>query len=268
MKCIRSETDNPRGLVTIPCERCERTNRTCRIPEPRPLGRKRGARGRYQGFDKAVRKLRSEMKKAKMDPEAELEGLQDLVNIPASRQSPDRSHSNEQRPPADSESPIRHGINPGHTMGLSFDAENTVQCDSTPSIMTSSHHNTEPISNPLALLADASDAARALESNPAPRNKESAYIGEHSSREENLTAGSGFGHLLNRPGYVSLGLQLNREGLERALDNLSLPPQNVDRYSNYFKRPAQESTQDTGPDLDPIHLGLITMEEAEQLFPM
>lgn len=211
------------------------------------------------------------MKKAKLDPDAELEGLQDIVQFPTNRQSPNRSHFSEQMPPqaADSESPMRHGIKHGHTMELSFDTENTAQCHITPPVIASSHHNTEPISNPLALLADASDAARALESNLAPMNKESASTGEHSRREENVTAG-GLGRLLNRPGYVSLGLQLNREGLERALDNLSLPPQNlnVDRYSNYFKRPAQESTQDTGPDLDPIDLGLITMEEAEQLFPM
>lgn len=59
------------------CDRCEQTNRVCRVSEPRPPGRKRGARGRYRGIEKAFRNLKSEMRKAKMDYEAEK--LQDIV---------------------------------------------------------------------------------------------------------------------------------------------------------------------------------------------
>ncbi|KAJ6101756.1 hypothetical protein N7499_001386 [Penicillium canescens] len=51
---------------TEPCERCRRTHRACKIPKPRPLGRKRGALGRYKGFEKVYRRMQSELKKTKV----------------------------------------------------------------------------------------------------------------------------------------------------------------------------------------------------------
>lgn len=61
MRCIR-----PLGqILTDPCERCRHNDRTCIVPPRKPQGRKPGARGRYQGFEKAYRKMQSELQKAK-----------------------------------------------------------------------------------------------------------------------------------------------------------------------------------------------------------
>lgn len=125
----------------------------------------------------------------------------------------------------------------------------------------------EPISNPLALLADASDAARALERHSLSADHTPNSMGRLSAQGDNVNSQS-LGRLLRRPGYVSLGLQLSRESMEHALDALLTPLPSVDRYSNYFKRPVQDSLRDVGPDVDPVELGLITMEEAYYLFPM
>jgi hypothetical protein len=129
----------------------------------------------------------------------------------------------------------------------------------------------EPISNPLALLADASDAAQALEplSSPARTSPASNDAPSTTQLMHGLTADGGFGRrLLRQPGYVSLGLQLDRESLEQGLDALLAPRENESRYSNYFKSPARMPLRDIGPDLDPVDLGLVTMKEAYYLFPM
>lgn len=245
-----------------PCERCMRTNRTCKNPEPRPLGRKRGARGRYSGFEKAVRKLRSEMRKEKMEPEAER--LQEIVHLPTSGQATP--------PPYIPSEPIYRTSSPAtnNIPGLDFHQSQrnmSRQGGGFPIDYSLPHRTQEPISNPLALLADASDAARALEPHSISADHTPRSIGESSAQGDNIASGS-LGRLLRRPGYVSLGLQLSRESMEHALDALLTPSPNVDRYSNYFKKPVQDSHRDVGPDVDPVDLGLITMEEAYYLFPM
>lgn len=239
-----------------------RTKRTCKIPEPRPLGRKRGARGRYSGFEKAVRKLRSEMRKEKMEPEAER--LQEIVHLPSSGQATP--------PPYLPSEPIYRTSSPttNNILGLDFHQSQgnmSRQGGGFPIDYSLPHHTQEPISNPLALLADASDAARAREPHSISADHTPQSIGESSAQGDNIASGS-LGRLLRRPGYVSLGLQLSRESMEHALDALLTPSPNVDRYSNYFKKPVQDSLRDVGPDVDPVDLGLITMEEAYYLFPM
>ncbi|KAJ5889383.1 hypothetical protein N7504_010193 [Penicillium tannophilum] len=239
-----------------------RTNRTCKNPEPRPLGRKRGARGRYSGFEKAVRKLRSEMRKEKMEPEAER--LQEIVHLPTSGQATP--------PPYIPSEPIYRTSSPAtnNIPGLDFHQSQrnmSRQGGGFPIDYSLPHRTQEPISNPLALLADASDAARALEPHSISADHTPRSIGESSAQGDNIASGS-LGRLLRRPGYVSLGLQLSRESMEHALDALLTPSPNVDRYSNYFKKPVQDSHRDVGPDVDPVDLGLITMEEAYYLFPI
>ncbi|KAJ5608756.1 hypothetical protein N7528_009323 [Penicillium herquei] len=263
MRCIRTETDIPRGRIPAPCERCVRTNRTCMIPEPRPLGRRKGARGRYQGFDKAVRKLRSELRKAKMEPEAER--LEEMVHIPSESSEPSRPNGSIPHERATYTIPPSSHI---YTMDHTSDPDRTsiLEGTSRQNIPLASlyHPNSEPISNPLALLADASDAARALEPHTTSTN---SNLSHHNGESIENHAG-GLGRLLRRPGYVSLGLQLSRESLISALDTLLIPTQNTDRYSNYFKCPNQGLLLDVGPDVDPIDLGLITVEEADHLFPI
>ncbi|KAJ6003200.1 hypothetical protein N7451_005747 [Penicillium sp. IBT 35674x] len=210
MRCIRPDKNESKGRMIGPCERCMRTNRTCKIPEPRPLGRKRGARGRYSGFEKAVRKLRSEMRKGKLEPEAEI--LQEIVHPPSNGQAtPHPYHSSE---------PINRTSSPttNNMTGLDFHQSQgsmSRQGGELPVDYPLSHHTQEPISNPLALLADASDAARTLEPHSISADHTPHPIGETSAQG-----------------------------------------------------PVHDSLRDVGPDVDPVDLGLITMEEAYYLFPI
>lgn len=74
--------------------------------------------------------------------------------------------------------------------------------------------------------------------------------------------------LLHRPGYVSLGLQLDRDTLEAGINTLIGPHEYPYRYSNYFKSTPQVPPRDVGPDVDPVELGLVTMDEARYFFPV
>lgn len=126
----------------------------------------------------------------------------------------------------------------------------------------------EPISNPLGLVADASGEARAQDKRDvaapvfdAPGPSITSPLSE--TGPQNLAR-----KLLRRRGYISLGLKLNKESLETGLDALFAYPGLKGRYSDYFKPSDSTEAPDTGPDLDPVDLGLITMEEAHYLFPM
>lgn len=269
MKCIRDNKDG------IPCERCKRNNRTCRIPDSRPLGRKRGARGRYQGFEKAVRKLQSEMKNARMEDEANR--IQEIACIPVKEHPTSEAvpfrEAKETRGTKGyhrASSPLE--INPPYSLSNrrnSILREAGVQEEASSSVNLQ-HSDQEPISNPLALLADASDAARALEC-PSMSTRISPIPVEESDPAPRLTdrVTESLGHhLLHRPGYVSLGLRLNRQCLEHGLDALLAPVQMERKYPNYFKGSGDNNPRDVGPDLDPVDLGLVTMDEASYLFPM
>ncbi|RAL16777.1 fungal specific transcription factor domain-containing protein [Aspergillus homomorphus CBS 101889] len=125
-----------------------------------------------------------------------------------------------------------------------------------PSVSTShealSQHSLQPVSNPLALLADASEPLHTSESQPS----------------KELTEPGRGRDLLSRPGYVSLGLHLSRETLETGLDTLFASTSKTGRNVDYFKQPSPTAFRDVGPDLDPVDLGLVTMEEAHALFPI
>lgn len=128
--------------------------------------------------------------------------------------------------------------------------------------------NREPVSNPLALLADASGAAQALEMQPEPMTTSPASNVESGHGQSSSSQSIGR-YLLHRPGYISLGLQLSRDSLESGLDALfAPPPPQTNRYSDYFRPPDGSPPRDVGPDLDPVELGLISMAEAHALFPM
>lgn len=162
---------------------------------------------------------------------------------------------------------------------------------------TSTHRMDDSVSNPLGLLADASGEAQ--EDGPVDpasspgatdggdavldaRSRARALSDAHtraciSSNTPNASdmahdqlSGQSTAHtILNRPGYVSLGLKMDRSILESALDNLIRSPAGrAGRYARYFIPKEQKSAPDTGPDVDPVELGLVTMEEAEDLFPM
>jgi hypothetical protein len=130
----------------------------------------------------------------------------------------------------------------------------------------------EPINNPLALLADASSAAQALHHTVVQsiESPASNIDSVHSRQSSSYSSGSWLARrLLSRPGYVSLGLQTNRTSLEQGLEAVfTATTEREYRHLNYFKPAGSGPSRDVGPDLDPVDLGLVTMEEAYYLFPM
>ncbi|CAK7234615.1 hypothetical protein SCUCBS95973_008994 [Sporothrix curviconia] len=292
-----------------PCERCRRNNRACTIPEARPLGRRHGATGRYQGLEKAYRRMQAELKKAQMRGDtatieealqslpsvdvsdiadvADVPDFTEITEIPQITEIPEISEIPEMRDipdaPNATDMPEVPAVPPDNTRdrgsmaGLasptpaSFPYDEPAQPDS------------EPMSNPLALLADASsDAAQALEcgsvammtsprsctsvaSSAAATAAATAVVAVHGINAASVT---NIGRrVLRRPGYVSLGLRLSRDTLEQGLDALFAPTPNTHPHANYFKRPSWAPMRDVGPDVDPVDLGLVTMEEATALFP-
>ncbi|OQE84213.1 hypothetical protein PENNAL_c0027G00252 [Penicillium nalgiovense] len=277
MRCIRPQREQQGDKLTEPCQRCKRTNRECNIPEPRKLGRKRGATGHYQGFEKAYRKMQSELKKAKTSRASENDEMHNFVaseepflkllfpNHPAETTDPIqtspgsgtegsyRSCFDSNLPTVQGDEPLANVISPAFRSG---------------ELSQSTH---EPISNPLALLADASDAAQALElysisANPSPETNDASSVNQTSAGQS--TGASLGSQLLHRPGYVSLGLQLDRDTLEAGINTLIGPHEYPYRYSNYFKSTPQVPPRDVGPDVDPVELGLVTMDEARYFFPV
>ncbi|KAJ5607602.1 hypothetical protein N7537_004221 [Penicillium hordei] len=273
MRCIRRQREQQEDNSTEPCQRCKRTNRECNIPEPRKLGRKRGATGRYQGFEKAYRKMQSELKKAKTLHTGENDEMDNFVaseepilDLLFSNHPTETTISAQRLPQLGSE---------GSCIPCSNSNVPTVQVDEPLESPVSpvfrsgelSQSNSEPISNPLALLADASSAAQALELHSIP-----AHISPETNKPSSVadeSASESIGRqLLHRPGYVSLGLKLGRDTLEAGIDTLVGPCEYPYRYSNYFKSSPQVPLRDVGPDVDPVDLGLVTMDEACYLFPV
>ncbi|KAJ5243274.1 uncharacterized protein N7469_001601, partial [Penicillium citrinum] len=270
MKCTRAEErpENPSfDSNPKPCDRCKRTNRPCTTPESRPLGRRRGALGRYRGLEKAYRKLQVEAKKARhsqniseertgllssesVEEEMRLESF--LVDEPSEQPSITTSDT-----PEDPTTPFLgpEVRIPGASNQNEYQ-EHVEDHDKPPH---------EPMSNPLALLAYASDAAQAAEGASTSVNNIPSPESRRLSRSE---MGESEGHrLLHRPGYVSLGLQLDRASLVQGLDNLLACVDAGHRPLEYFKRTGTRQ-RDIGPDLDPVELGLITMDEVNYLFPI
>ncbi|KAJ5965009.1 transcriptional regulator family: Fungal Specific TF [Penicillium vulpinum] len=277
MRCIRAQKEQQGDALAEPCERCRHNNRECNIPEPRKLGRKHGATGRYQGIEKAYRKMQLELKKAKKSHAGESDEMRNFV----ADKDPmlELLFSNH---PDETTNPAQTSPEPGTegSFGPCYDSiVPTAQEDQPLANLGSpifrsgelSHSNREPISNPLALLADASDAAQALEINSTSANTSPEANEASSARRSSasLSTGASLGRqLLNRPGYVSLGLQLSRDTLEAGIDSLNAPSEHPYRYSNYFKSSPQVPLHDIGPDVDPVDLGLVTMDEACYLFPV
>ncbi|RFU26076.1 hypothetical protein B7463_g10260, partial [Scytalidium lignicola] len=379
MRCIRSESPMlPGADVLEPCERCSRSGKACRIPKPRPMGRKRGSVGRYKGIEKAWRQIESELKKAQKKsqppPSAATNNIMDVVSLLQS--DSDQSNPNEfifesdLVPNLDSDKQGTNHTEPGdldpgfvqdleqpavpesggagftppapalslqttrtpcsttlptclqpdsapqtpsdmgsgrvsHPFGLLADAAGTVQQmpgerpamggehtvveDSSFRMLADAAaeavqqlpmqetltSETEPstVSNPFGLLADAAGAARARESHYASSTQPSPLSSSESpSRPYEspiTTESSRLKHdLRSLPGCVQLPLKIGFERLEKGLDALLDPEPRSYRCSDYFKPPEPQWRRDTGPDVDPVELGIVTMEEAEDLFPI
>lgn len=267
MKCTRTTApqghDNP---LSEPCNRCKRTHRPCKVPESRPLGRRRGALGRYRGLEKARRKLQAEAKKANIP--LGLEEIHDSVPLPRDKSLDfDSLLTNESSDPPRFSATSEARAAPGTPfLGPEVSTPGTViQADHREDVEVQVEPAQEPMSNPLALLAFASDAAQATETSRASVN---ALTSPASRRQSDRQRGETEGHrLLHRPGYVSLGLQLDRTSLVQGLDTLLNSADAGHQALDYFKRTGVRQ-RDIGPDLDPVELGLVTMEDAHHLFPM
>lgn len=268
MKCTRTTApqghDNP---LSEPCNRCKRTHRPCKVPESRPLGRRRGALGRYRGLEKARRKLQAEAKKANIP--LGLEEIHDSVPLPTDKSLDfDSFLTNESSDPPRFSATSEARAAPGTPfLGPEVSTPGTViQADHREDVeFLQVEPAQEPMSNPLALLAFASDAAQATETSRASVN---ALTSPASRRQSDRQRGETEGYrLLHRPGYVSLGLQLDRTSLVQGLDTLLNSADAGHQALDYFKRTGVRQ-RDIGPDLDPVELGLVTMEDAHHLFPM
>jgi hypothetical protein len=279
MRCVRPGQGDGRIGVTEPCERCKHNNRQCIIPERRPLGRKHGAVGRYRGVEKAIRNMQAELRKARPSVDSSL-------NVPGLSEFTDGgTYIREFLMPQDATqrglaSPKdAHRAEEGHQIDASQMAsrrseslpENLGMEDPSQEGSESSQHD-DPISNPLGLVADASGRAIAQETQslgtPASSTSASNFDTSQTSSIGELENHSLARNLLQRPGYVSLGLMLSRESLEFGLDTLFTHASQPCKYSDYFKPVDANRPQDTGPDLDPVDLGLVSMEDAHFLFPM
>lgn len=269
MKCTRAEPQGSVGALREPCERCKKTNRACKIPDPRPLGRRRGALGRYRGFEKAYRKLQSEAKKAKFS--RGIDDIYEAVRLPA-----DKEPNLESLLSYESTDHSRFSSTTDDTVtGTSFSGphvrtpgETVTQVDREED---QSQTNQEPISNPLALLAYASDAVQTSEMSPVSTANLPTLNSQASMREpqacREMEESEGF-RLLHQPGYVSLGLRLSRASLVQGLDALLAPVDREYQPLDYFKERMRSHQRDVAPDLDPVDLKLVTMEEANYLFSM
>ncbi|KAH6981511.1 hypothetical protein EDB80DRAFT_737441 [Ilyonectria destructans] len=252
MRCTSSER-NPHGS-RAPCDRCQRNNRPCHIPPRRAPGRRPGALGRYHGVEKAVRQIQTEVRKAT------------------------RLSKGDPKNPVPSESEILGLLLRGDALSPQQLAAQESSQDLVPSAQTTSSNAVaagrfeRSVCNPLGLLADASGEARAAGETFRPDS--SSVFGQDASPGDAMSMTTDSSSLVmaralfERPGYVSLGLKLDRGVLEDALGQL-LTRSSVDiRYANYFKAANENRALDTGPDLDPVDLGLISLEEVLYLFPI
>ncbi|CAG8406724.1 unnamed protein product [Penicillium salamii] len=268
MRCIRT-SDYGEESSTEPCQRCRSTNRICKIPEPKRLGRRPGALGRYHGIEKAYRKIQSELKKTK-SPRSDTDSDQGAIFEVGDEPILDSLLSSQPVEAVEpTQTPFEQEPEGSCTHVSSPEAPGPQQIELLADVIPQSSH--EPVSNPLALLADASDVLQSLEpntiSNTTLSTSEQAPYVTHTSAS--LGNGLGFNReLLHRPGYVSLGLKLSRDKLQAGIDALIHSPENPCFYSNYFATPQLLPLRDVGPEFDPVDLGLVTMDEACYLFPV
>ena len=129
----------------------------------------------------------------------------------------------------------------------------------------------EPIGNPLALLANASDATQTFGLYPMSHNHLLGLNGgSFATKPQTCQVNSTIlcRQLLHQPGYVSLGLQLDRETLEQGLDAILAASALESGTKTISTLLPGHPLCDFGPDIDPLNLGLVTMEEACHFFPV
>ncbi|KAK6837200.1 hypothetical protein RU639_001364 [Aspergillus parasiticus] len=254
MRCVRPSRPED---SSEPCDRCRRNGRTCSIPPSRPLGRRPGAVGRYRGLEKTCRQMKEHLKKGRTSRN----GSQEVDNIQNAEKEVfnlllSKMQSNEEQ----SHRPID-----GKDAMVQAASSNPVVTDSTAIKQAgmTSHVSHDPVSNPLALLVAASGAMHSESMSNTPLSNV-----EPTDEAPSPYLTSIGNNLIDRSKYVSLGLQLSLESLQSGLDALFVAPTSNPKCTDYFRPPDDGPPRDVGPDLDPVELGLISMEEAYHLFPI
>lgn len=276
MRCTRANSGFAEDGSSRPCYRCERNSRPCVIPARRPLGRRRGAKGKYQGAEKVFRKFQAELRKTREESSsaygANLQFLDPGTGDVLQNDMPSLI-------PNFQSNTVEAGINahlPSNTdEPFSLSTHTRLYSDSPSATMLPNTQASRPrpgkASNPLALLADASGAAQALDQRLESSTESPASVSAMSAARQSYGTTTAIGvasSLLRRPGCVSLGLSLSQGSLEKGLEAILAPCDHPHQCSDYFKPCNGPPVLDTGPDLDPIDLGLVTEEEARALFPM
>lgn len=232
MKCVRVPRLDNHDTEPGACERCKRLGRECNTPPAKQMGRKRGAVGRYRGLDKAYRKWRAELQKTGSPPLSE-------SAVTWTHEDPD--HSSHEDPGHISDHNIWIGLTSNHG-GVETGATRCANTCTTSAIGPTTPNEAIPLcqinvedgddvldqrklNNPLALLADASKSAQSVE----------LVYSADSRVQESITVNIA-PRLLSRPGYISLGLQLDRTTLERGLETIFESPKSQELLNaQYFK---------------------------------
>lgn len=253
MRCVRPSRPED---SSEPCDRCRRNGRTCSIPPSQPLGRRPGAVGRYRGLEKACRQMKEHLKRGR----ASGNSSQDVNNIQNAEKEVfdlllSKMQSNERQ---------SHRPTNGKAATVQDASSNPVVTESITIKQAgiTSHVGPDPVSNPLALLVAASGAIQSESVSNTPIST------VESTDEGPRPYSTSIGNLIERSTYVSLGLQLSPESLQSGLDALFAAPTSNPKCTDYFRPPDDGPPRDVSPDLDPVELGLISMEEAYHLFPM
>lgn len=278
MRCSRSGEGS--NETRDPCDRCKRHNRPCRVPTPRLSGRKPGSRGRYHGVEKALRKVQAELRKAKTSDSRNLQQLLDLtdgkeeiLDLIMTEKSYETQNATTTHGPHDTTS-----ISSIPTM------TSILHCASRPRIRHSSPSDSETnsqsspvesngsVSNPLGLVADACGEAEALcqQSNVtlsflAPNTEYINLLTTSGQAEPADLARDLLAQSRNGAGVLN---NLDKQTLEHGLCSLLKNEVRTCQYKDYFKPSDINEDRDTGPDVDPVDLGLVSMEEAHYLFPL
>jgi hypothetical protein len=230
--------------------------------------------------EKALRKIQTELRKSKTSSsDSTLQNLQELL---------DQTNGNED---VLSLLPIKGATgartSPAHPVSEEIAPNPRVLATSPPFVgspphvlariaqspgeQSSPHESNGSISNPLGLVADACVEVEA-EALDQQSNGPLSLLHPASASLDILPVENGPANcarsLLRRPGYVSLGLKLDKKTLEQGLSALLTKNVRMSRYSDYFKPLDTNKGRDTGPELDPVDLGLVSMEEANYLFPL
>ena len=141
-----------------------------------------------------------------------------------------------------------------------------------PTDKNSPHESSKSVSNPLGLVADVCKEVQEFDRSSNPTlsllTSNPEHINFHATSFPETEPLSLAHRLLRRPGYVSLGLKLDRKTLEDGLNTLLHKKIEIYQYLDYFKPVDTNKGRDTGPEYDPVDLCLVTMEEAHSLFPL